>query len=92
MVTIPFKFTRETLNLWKNLLPTRIACIPCPYYSQIMCYLVQLPSINTDLPFKSSILKLILADDFVFTGGFLTFLSFLISSSLVFNTFLKKIF
>ncbi len=32
-----------------------------------MCYLVQLGSINTDLPFKSPILKLILADDFVFT-------------------------
>ncbi len=61
-------------------------------YSQIMCYLVQLGSINTDLPFKSPILKLILADDFVFTDGFLTFLAFLISSLLVFKTFLKKIF
>ncbi len=36
-----------------------------------MCYLEQLASINTDLPFKSSILKLILAGDFVFTDGFL---------------------
>ncbi len=61
-------------------------------YSQIMCYLVQLGSINTDLPFKSTILKLILADDFVFTDGFLPFLVFLISSSLVFKTFFKKIF
>ncbi len=40
---------------------------PHLYYSQIMCYLVQLGSINTDLPFKSPILKLILADNFVFT-------------------------
>ncbi len=51
-----------------------------------MYYLVQLASINTDLPFKSPILKLILADDFVFTDGFLPFLAFLISSSLVFKT------
>ncbi len=40
-----------------------------------MCYLVQLGSINTDLQFKSPILKLILADDFVFTDGFLPFLA-----------------
>ncbi len=38
-----------------------------------MYYLVQLAFINTDLPFKSSILKLILAHDFVFTDGFLPF-------------------
>ncbi len=63
-----------------------------PMYSQNMCYLVQLGSINTDLPFKSPILKLILAEDFVFTDGFLPFLAFLISSLLVFKTFLKKIF
>ncbi len=61
-------------------------------YSQIMYYLVQLASINTDLPFKSTILKLILADDVVFTDGFLPFLALLISSSLVFKTVLKKIF
>ncbi len=61
-------------------------------YSQIMYYLVQLSSINPDLPFKSPILKLILADDFVFTDGFLPFLAFLIASSLVFKMFLKKIF
>ncbi len=59
-------------------------------YSQFMCYLVQLASINTDLSFKSPILKLILADDFVFTDGFLPFLEFLIFSSLMFKTFLKK--
>ncbi len=35
-------------------------------YSLIMCCLVQLGSINTDFPFKSPILKLILADDFVY--------------------------
>ncbi len=57
-------------------------------YSQIMCYLVQLASIKTDLPFKSPILKLIIADDFVFTDRFLPFLAFLISPSLVFKTFL----
>ncbi len=56
-------------------------------HSQIMYYLVQLASINTDLPFKSPILKLILADDFVFTDGFLPFLVFLLSSSLMFKTF-----
>ncbi len=61
-------------------------------YSYIMYYLVRLASINTDLPFKSLILKLILADDFVFTDGFLPFLAVLISSSLVFKTFFKKIF
>ncbi len=55
-----------------------------------MCYLVQLGSINTNLLFKSPILKLILADDFVFTDGFLPFLAFLISSSLLFQTFKKK--
>ncbi len=57
-----------------------------------MCYLVQLASINTDLPFKSPILKLILADEFVFTDGFLPFLAFLISSSLVLKMFLKNLF
>ncbi len=57
-----------------------------------MYYLVQLVSINTDLPFKSPILKLILADDFVFTDGFLPFLAFLISSSLVFKTCFFLIF
>ncbi len=61
-------------------------------YSQIMCYMVQLASINTDLSFKLPVLKLIVADDFVFTDGFLPILAFLISSSLVFKTFLKKIF
>ncbi len=57
-----------------------------------MYYLVQLVSINTDLPFKSPILKLILADDFEFTDGFLPFLAFLISSSLVFKTCFFLIF
>ncbi len=56
-------------------------------YSQIMCSLVQLAFINTYLPFKSPISKLILADDFVFTDGFLPFIAFLITSSLVFKTF-----
>ncbi len=55
-----------------------------------MCYLLQLGSINTDLPFKSPILKLILVDDFVFIDGLLPFLAFLISCSLVFKTFFKK--
>ncbi len=58
--------------------------------SQIMYYLIQVASINTHLPFKSHILKLVLADDFMFTDGFLPFLAFLISSLLVFKTFLKK--
>ncbi len=85
---------RAVVYLWLNCMVIYYTVVAYTWYSPSMCYLVHLASINTDLRFKLPILKLILADDFVFTDGFLPFLSSLISSSLtlVFKTFQKYIY
>ncbi len=85
LINIAITWFLKVLYLINGLTPI----ISSPWYSPIMGYLAHLASINTHLPFKSPILKLILADDFVFTDGFLPFLDILFRG--VQNVFKKNI-